>query len=258
MMEPVFSKNININIMDYDKLSRNDRIASLKIDYAGLKKDYDGHMTPQWVYAYGAPRGYQSGYARKMNKGLVEGSNFRGALFMECKVEEKEKKQKKRVLENINDLQDHQRPEMVDYYLRVDVYEGTEINKIKGIDHKMFVMVSVNEVMARSTPKKIADKNSTVEWFESLMSDKNPDKCVGPFKLPKGWESDPRPIDLPDVFIYLCYQAKLGKKEIVQVSYKRVPLNQIIPGPTGKGMNYDSFCSLKPFPFLSSFLNSFL
>merc|ERR1711973_517458 len=69
----------------------------------------------------------------------------------------------------------------------------------------------------------------------SLMSDKNPDKCVGPFKLPKGWESDPRPIDLPDVFIYLCYQAKLGKKEIVQVSYKRVPLNQIIPGPTGKG-----------------------
>ena len=162
VMEPVFSKNIIVNIMDFDKLSRNDRIASLKMDYAGIKKEYEGHMTPQWVYAYGAPRGYQSGSARKMNKGLVEGSNFRGALFMECTVKETERKQKKRVQENINDLQDHERPKMVEYYLRADLYEGTEINKIKGLDHKMFVMVSINEVVAMSQDRKVHDSNSSV------------------------------------------------------------------------------------------------
>ena len=234
VMEPVFSKNININIMDYNILSRNDRIASLKIDYAALKKQWDRHMTPQWVYAYGAPRGKQSGYARKMNKGLVQGSNFRGKLFMECKVKKVEKKQKKRVTENVNDLLDEGRHEMVEYYLKADLYEGTEINQIKGaiLDHKMFVMVSVNEVTAMSTDKKVKDKNSSVEWYESLMSDGNPDKCIGPFLLPKRWESDPRHIDLPDVFIYLCVR-ELNKIE--QVSYRRVPLNQIIPGPTGKG-----------------------
>eukprot|EP01083_Nonionella_stella_P268466 907578_1 len=123
IMEPVFSKNIVINVLDYDKLSRNDRIACLKLNYVELKKNYNMYMEPCWQYLYGAPRGYQSGYARKMNKGLVEGSNYRGQLFMEAKVEECKKKQRKKVTEDINALQDNETPKMIEYYLRCDLYE---------------------------------------------------------------------------------------------------------------------------------------
>merc|ERR1712113_812651 len=82
-----------------------------------------------------------------------------------------------------------------------------------------------------STQKKINEKNSSVEWYESLVSDGNPDKCVGPFLLPQGWEESQEPVTLPDVFIYLCVKEGFGKNNIEQVSYCRIPLNQIIPGP---------------------------
>jgi len=234
IMEPVFTENITINIMDWDQMSRNDRIASLKLNYMTLKKDFGMRISPRWVYAYGAPRGYQSGYARKMNKGLVEGSNFRGMLFAEAFVECIPKRGRKKVREQINALQDHERPRMVEYYLRCDLYEGTEINKIKGVDHKMFVQVAVNEHVARSSAKKISEKNSSCKWYEVLKEDGNEDKCIGPFLLPEGWEKDPNPVILPDVFIYLCVKETLGNK-IEQVSYCRVPLSQIIPASTGKG-----------------------
>ena len=237
-MEPVFSKNITISVLDYDKLSRNDRIGALKLDYLTLKKPanqggYNMCMEPCWQYIYGAPRGYQSGYARKMNKGLVEGSNFRGMLFMEAKVEKVEKKPRKKVIESINAILDKDKPKMIPYLLRADIYEGTEINKIKGFGDEMFVQIEICDKKARSNEKKIHDKNSSVKWYESLISDGNKDKCIGPFFLPAGWNEDPEPVVLPDVFIYLCVKEFDG--DIEQVSYCRVPLNKIIPGPTKKG-----------------------
>ena len=149
VMEPVFSTNIEITTMDGNStfenmIQRDERIATLRIDYAALKKDYDGHMKPQWIYLYGAPRKYQSGYARKMNQGLTEGSHLRGALLIECKVDKKKIKQKERV-----DKSPHLelRPGMIEYHLQVDLYEGAEINKISRFDsEQVFVMVSVNEV----------------------------------------------------------------------------------------------------------------
>eukprot|EP01084_Bolivina_argentea_P302872 522854_1 len=234
ILEPVFSKNISIIVMDWDQMSRNDRIGCLKIDYLQLKTEYNMRMEPCWQYIYGAPIGHQSGYARKMNKGLVEGSNFRGMLFMEATVEEKERKGKKRVVEKITGLVDDKRPKMIEYYLRCDLYEGTEINKIEGLEHHMFVQVQITHNCARSQEKRINDKNSSVEWYEVLASPDNADKCIGPFLLPEGWNENPEPVVLPDVFIYLCVKELLNK-DIEQVSYCRVPLNQIIPGPSGKG-----------------------
>merc|ERR1719242_1249872 len=107
-----------------------DQIATIHIDYAGIKRDFKGHMEPQWVYAYGAPLGEQSSkYAKRMNEGKMEGAAFRGKLLMECKVEEKEKRPNKKRIHDINDLKDDERPKMIEYYLRADLYEGTEINK---------------------------------------------------------------------------------------------------------------------------------
>ena len=39
----------------------------------------------------------------------------------------------------------------------------------------------------------------------------------GSFMLPAGWEADPEPVVLPDVFIYLCVKEFGG--DIEQVSY---------------------------------------
>jgi len=233
IMEPVFSKNITMNIMDYDAMSKNDRIAGLKLNYMMLKKEFSMSMSPRWVYAYGAPIGSTGRYARKMNKGLVEGSNFRGRLFCSASVECLKKKGRKKVKESINGIADNERPKMVEYYLRCDLYEGTEINQIQGLDHKMFVQIAVNEHIARSSSKKISEKNSSCKWYEVLKQDGNADKCIGPFLLPEGWHEDPNPVMLPEVFIYLCVKETLGNK-IEQVSYCRVPLSQIIPASTGK------------------------
>eukprot|EP01084_Bolivina_argentea_P187785 323401_1 len=106
-------------------------------------------MEPCWHYIYGAPLGYQSGYAGKMNKGLVEGSTFRGMVFMDVRVETKDIKQKERVIENIHSLSPHETTNMIEYYLRCDLYEGAEMNKIKGLMHHMFVMVSITRNTGR-------------------------------------------------------------------------------------------------------------
>eukprot|EP00485_Elphidium_margaritaceum_P001758 CAMPEP_0202694498 /NCGR_PEP_ID=MMETSP1385-20130828/8345_1 /ASSEMBLY_ACC=CAM_ASM_000861 /TAXON_ID=933848 /ORGANISM="Elphidium margaritaceum" /LENGTH=1708 /DNA_ID=CAMNT_0049350357 /DNA_START=54 /DNA_END=5180 /DNA_ORIENTATION=+ len=233
VMEPVFSDNIIINVVDYDKLSRNDRIGCLKISYLKLKKEHNMKIEPCWMFFYGAPRGYQRGYARKMNQGLVEGSNFRGMLYLEASLTKCEKKPRKKVVESINlPLKE---PQMVEYYLRADVYEGTEINRIKGFGDEMFVQIEVCNCIARSSEKKIPDANATVKWYESLISDGGKKlKCIGPFYLPLGWNENPEPVQLPDVFIYLCVKEFGG--DIEQVSYCRVPLSQIIrPAPSGKG-----------------------
>jgi len=232
VMEPVFSKNITISVKDYDKFFSDDRIASLKLDYLKLKQEYRMCMEPCWLYLYGAPQGHQSGYSKKMNKGLVEGSNFRGMVFMEASVKKLEKKGRKKVREKINALQDHEMPKMVPYCLRADVYEGTEIPKIPG-GKKMFVGIEVCDCKAQSSVKEVGDKLATLKWYEALVSDGNKEKAIGPFYLPAGWEANPEPVILPDVFIYLCVKERGG--DIEEVSYHRVPLSKIIPPPSKKG-----------------------
>eukprot|EP01084_Bolivina_argentea_P209778 357250_1 len=123
---------------------------------------------------------------------------------------------------------------MIEYYLRCDLYEGTEINKIQGLDHDIFVQVEITHNKATSQPKQIDDTNSSVKWYETLVSADNQHKCIGPFLLPDEWNENPKPVSLPDVFIYLCVK-EFGSDVIEKVSYCRVPLNKIIPGPTGKG-----------------------
>eukprot|EP01084_Bolivina_argentea_P301152 519463_1 len=123
---------------------------------------------------------------------------------------------------------------MIEYYLRCDLYEGTEINKINGLDHDMFVQVEITHSKAISQSKKINDKNSSVKWYQTLVSQGNPDGCIGPFLLPDGWNENPKPVVLPDVFIYLCVK-EFGSGDIEQVSYCRVQMNNIIPAPSKKG-----------------------
>ena len=271
VMEPVFTKNIEIDIMDdnntFENLTaRHECISTLMIDYAKLKKDHNGYMKPQWMYAYGAHVGYQRGDATKMNQGLIEGTDFRGALLIECKVDKKrfdtdtgrktkkllnqlfkgtvlkskcEKLRKKKkglsgfmdvfsctsdgaLSDSIGHIVESPKcpsnTSMMEYYLKVDLYEGAEINKFKTTGtQKAFVMVSINdhekEVNARST-EMICDTNSRVKWYQKFQ-------VIGPFLLPAGW--DDALIVVPDVFIYL----HIGGKP---VAYRRLPLREIAKG----------------------------
>eukprot|EP01084_Bolivina_argentea_P301149 519459_1 len=117
---------------------------------------------------------------------------------------------------------------MVEYYLRCDLYEGYVCNG------DMFVQVEIAHNKAMSQPKKINDNNNGVKWYETLVSQGNPDQSIGPFLLPDGWNENPKPVVLPDVFIYLCVK-EFGSGDIEQVSYCRVKMKNIIPAPSKKG-----------------------
>ena len=265
-MEPVFTENIIVTVMDYDFLERNDRIGSVKVPYSEIKKE--GKREARWYYIYGAPEGQQKGYARKMNKGLVEGSNYRGEILMEFKVEKtdtkhtmkrlpinyhKQDEDEKKSLLDDND-KENVFPEMMNYYLRADLYEGTEINDIKGITTgEICVEVHVANCYGRSQLFKVKEDNVFIEWYETLSSARDDGRhggkdlnlsdiasfgndgvkehLIGPFKIPKNWRDDIS-IPLPDVFIYLCAK-ELAGTGMKQVSYYRVPMRQILSHSSG-------------------------
>ena len=253
-MEPVFTENITVTVMDYDFMERNDRIGVVKVNYKKIKQE--GHRKMRWYHIYGAPEGHQKGYARKMNKGLVEGSNYRGEILMEFSVKKTETKatMKRFPIDYTVDIDDNKLDDEeiksmwtkeVDYYLRADIYEGTEINDIKGITTgDICVQVHVADTWGESRPRAVKDKNVFVEWYETLSSHKLQrqkkkdidssgysggevrEHLIGPFKIPEEGIYD-RSYPLPDVFIYLCAK-ELTSKQMKQVSYYRVPLRQIL------------------------------
>jgi hypothetical protein len=65
-------------------------IASLKFSYAQLRRNKAYFETPRWYPLYGAPREPEAEFslragaklARRMNNGYVDGSDYRGALFL--------------------------------------------------------------------------------------------------------------------------------------------------------------------------------
>ena len=140
---------------------------------------------------------------------------------------------------------------MMNYYLRADLYEGTEINDIKGITTgEICVEVHVANCFGRSQLYKVKEDNVFIEWYETLSSirtdkhgakdlsditgfgdDEHKDHLIGPFKIAKNWRNDIN-IPLPDVFIYLCAK-ELSGKGMKQVSYYRVPLRQILSSSSG-------------------------
>ena len=202
-----------------------------------------------------------------MNKGLVEGSNYRGEILMEFKVEKTDTKHtmkrlpinygddEKKADDDDDDEQKSQNifPKMMNYYLRADLYEGTEINDIKGITTgEICVEVHVANCFGRSSTMMVKDDNVFIEWYETLSSKKISDKhsknldlnemadfdkneikdhLIGPFKIPQNWRTDSS-IPLPDVFIYLCAK-ELASKRMKQVSYYRVSLRQILSPSSG-------------------------
>eukprot|EP01084_Bolivina_argentea_P307224 530982_1 len=261
VMEPVFTKDIEIHVMDYDLMERNDRIGCVRIDYKGIKdkiyKDekckmdrYD--IPPTWYYMYGSPIGYTSGHARQMNKGIIEGSHFRGQVLLEICLQRTVTKAAKKVLP-INYIQE---PEAIDYYLKADLYAGTEISDIKLITTGDIWI----EVHASNCKGKLNDENkndkvsgaSYIEWYKTLSSNNSNSKqnLIGPFQIPKKWvdlvnaatimnnnseennnsqvkNREIEKILLPDIFIYLMAKEPITECE-QPISYCRVPLRQIL------------------------------
>eukprot|EP01084_Bolivina_argentea_P080689 146135_1 len=153
----------------------------------------------------------------------------------EEKQEEEEKKDDKKY-----EIYDEN---MIDYYLRCDLYEGTEINDIGILSTgELSVEIHIGNCIAKSTTQHIEDDNAFIVWNEALIHDdeKHPhdnikhkdDKrknLLGPFKIHKNWQHDTN-IPLPNVYIYLCIEKIFGKnKRPTPVSYYCVPLRKILP-----------------------------
>eukprot|EP01083_Nonionella_stella_P138040 420019_1 len=246
VMEPIFTKDITITVMDWDQIGHNDRIGVVTIDYEQIKEEK--HRDARWYYMYGAPLGKKKGYARKMNKGLVEGSHYRGEILLEFEVTKTETKHAMKRLE-IEDEKTSVEPDMIDYCLRAELYQGIEINNIKGITTgEVAVEICIANLKVQSKPVKINNKrNMFIEWYETLSSPHRKDDLIGPFKIHKDWQNNEDmerkhdehdhetytiqnqdEIGLPDVFIYLCAKP-FGEQQWLQASYCRVPLRQILP-----------------------------
>ena len=87
---------IRITLLDANLTSADVPIASMKFSYAELRRNNEYYKKPRWYPLYGAPRETDAEFsmrsgaklARRMNNGYVEGSDYRGALFMSMEAGE--------------------------------------------------------------------------------------------------------------------------------------------------------------------------
>jgi len=189
--EPVMGSNISITAWDHDKTSKNDLIGSVVLKYKQAKKGYETH----WVHMYGAPIGKQGGDARLMNKGIEEGTTYRGSILLSCNVTEVDEpvKVKKEKIEW--PLQKEDMPREVRWALQVDVYQATEVSMNKG---KLRLEVHVGHRKFKTT--NCTALQNMVEWTEILTDEKGGQGAKRDYIILKMLEN---PEQCCDVLFYL-------------------------------------------------------
>lgn len=188
VMEPVMSGKVLFSIYDWDAAGTDDRIKTSMFNYRQIKEK--GFST-RWVNLYGAPIGKQRGkIARKMNRGYMDGTCFRGRVLMNMTIEDKPEP-KKEVIECSGAFD--ARPKDERYTLRMDLYEGSEIAD-KG---ELQVELSCGSFSWRSGAAKSVDGRA--KWYQEMKDGTGE------------WPAFSYPQDLdqvPNVFIYLCQKEK--------------------------------------------------
>eukprot|EP01084_Bolivina_argentea_P309384 535139_1 len=235
VMEPIMSSAIKISFYDWNATKRNDRIASLSFNYHHIKTTINDMNTAKWYILYGAPLGYQRGHARKMNQGFVEGTSYRGQALLSFKVTKQLKRPQKGLVDIT--MKTELKPKIGLYLIQCDLYEGSEIHKIKSLmNNQMYVEISIGRYTAHS--KKVKVKDGRCEWFQVISSDCDDTEHsrnnsvdlneatallnddykghIGPMTMPCDTSQ------CPDIFIYLCCSSNNKR-----ISYLRIPFEDI-------------------------------
>lgn len=213
VMEPIMASAIKLCLFDWNAATRNDRIATLTFNYNKIKRM--GGLGPKWVPMYGAPIGRQKGIAAKMNRGVLEGTCYRGDMLL--KIEIRDEKEPKKGLVDIGLLLESQCPKETSYLIRFDLYEGTEIVSF-AMFGEMHVEIHIGSNCARSS--RVPVKDGRCEWYETIVSSgpggaQTENKEFGPLYLQKDLNQ------VPDLFVYLCNQKR-------RISFCRIPFKEIV------------------------------
>eukprot|EP00463_Aulacantha_scolymantha_P000073 TRINITY_DN1042_c0_g1_i1.p1 TRINITY_DN1042_c0_g1~~TRINITY_DN1042_c0_g1_i1.p1 ORF type:complete len:545 (-),score=116.44 TRINITY_DN1042_c0_g1_i1:212-1702(-) len=243
VMEPTMSKAITVSLYDRDNpLDQDDLISTFRVDYADIKDHPEWHAKPRWHIMYGAPEEKgateiklkgDSKCANKMNRGYIEGSYFRGSVLMSAKVEEPAEKNLDPELENIK-IEHTNGPDFVNFCVRCDVYEGTEMASIgsllgMGKSKKFRVEVHLGRQGASTEPCVVV--GGRCKWYQ-ICRDVNAGFCenqdidldVEPDAVDDAYKQ--RFSQIPDVFVYLAYGKDINKSH--RFSYKRFPMWKLI------------------------------
>jgi len=197
--EPVMADKITVTVYDHDVIGAGDRIGTVFLSYSDIEaksnieekgEDQSGPkgLKKRWYQLYGAPEGEQRGeVARKMNRGLVPGSFYRGRIQLAAYLVDTENPFPL-VVSCDGAFKNVIRTEK--YVVRCDLYSATALPKVGKLlgDKKLSVQVCFGEHVVGSSKKE--KKDSQCSWMEEL------DPIYADF-----------PVDVtqvPDVFVYLC------------------------------------------------------
>jgi hypothetical protein len=209
VMEPIMANTIKVSVWDYDVgIQADDLIGTFNLNYATVKAS---GLAPQWRNMYGAPQGYQMYLADQANKGIIEGTSFRGRALVSASVIENESPQADLV--PIPRLSESEQPKMIQWCLQCDVYEAVELPR----PGKWKVEVGIG-AHCYST-NEFEAQHGKIEVYSSIRQNKSDNLLL----------SLPQDIDqVPDVFVYLTRKTM---KRTQRISYYRFPFKQLV----GKG-----------------------
>ncbi|MES1914224.1 MAG: hypothetical protein MHM6MM_006322, partial [Cercozoa sp. M6MM] len=212
VFEPVLSQCITIKVKDWD-VGSNDLIGTAFFDYTELKEAPDQQLGPMWVHLYGAPHGKQAGFAKRMNRGLVDATTYRGRVLLSMQVEPCANPEKQVVEADVPN--DNAIPPMQTYALQCDLYEGCELprlHKFLGVGQKSFA-VQVCCGANVWTSKSVSPQSGRASWYQALHGAGDTDH----FALSVPTDA----AQAPDVFVYLVAASK-------RVCYWRRSFQQVL------------------------------
>jgi hypothetical protein len=221
---------IRITLFDANVTSADAPIASMKLTYASIRRRAEFYRKPRWYPLYGAPRDNEAEFhvrsgaklARRMNNGYVQGSDYRGAIFlsMEAGKESELNPAKRRGLPM---------PDMAPPVNLIMVAEVLQLDMVLPEERGMGAEVAVEVSYGMASVW-------TAMWYEA----KSMRAAGGDIYVQLGEKLKPfnalvaQPLDgddagsgAPDVFVNIWWSSPTVKKR--RVAYGRVPLACLLP-----------------------------
>eukprot|EP01084_Bolivina_argentea_P053518 98261_1 len=247
VMEPTYCNNIQIEFWDKDSLVENDLISIIRVNYHRIKRK--GTVKPQWYYMYGAPIGYDNNkIAKKMNRGFIKGTYFRGQSLIEISVSA----DKQKPPAGVHKFKTKPKIKTVDYELICDIYQGIEMYRVTK--KEMFLEISVGRqsecVFQTNNDSNIYDDDSKDNDDDREIWNINKQLRLVITDLPAD-ETERNDMTLPYIFIYICTG---DKSEPDRIAYNRVSIKTIIDNKSNNAAKwYGKWYDMKEDPVLNKY-----
>jgi hypothetical protein len=222
---------IRITLFDANVTTADVPIASMKLTYASIRRDAEFYRKPRWYPLYGAPRDSEAEFhlragaklARRMNNGYVEGSDYRGAVFLAIEAgKETELNPAKRRGLPMPDMKPPVNLIMVAEVLQLDMVLPEE--RGMGAEVAVEVTYGMASVWTKMWYEAKSMRPAGGDIYVQLGEKLQPFNARVPAALER--ESDDGS-SAPDVFVNIWWSSPTVKKR--RVAYGRVPMAYLMP-----------------------------